>query len=1037
MKFDQSASCKFFGFAICLAVLLGFSSVAQAQRIDPKTYVGMLWRSIGPFRGGRALAVAGITSEPTGFYFGSVDGGVWKTENAGLTWQPLFQHEPVASIGAIAIAPSDPNVIYVGTGEADMRSDISLGDGMYKSTDGGLTWTHLGLTDTRHIGRILVDPQDPDLVLVAALGHAYDANSDRGVFRSSDGGLTWQKVLYKNELTGAIDLAFAQGNPRAVYAALWQTERPPWSQYPPNGGPGGGIYESTDEGLTWHELTGHGLPSGDLGRIGLATGRGDRVYALIDCKQGGLYRSDDGGRFWQHVSSDPRIWSRGWYFSGVTVDPGNRDIVWVPNVALYRSDNGGRDFSAIKGAPGGDDYHVLWIDSDNTRHMILGSDQGAVVSLDGGQTWSSWYNQPTGQFYHVATDLRVPYWIYGAQQDSGTVGIASRSDYGALTFRDWHPVGGGESGYIVPDPLSPAIIYGGDTYGTLHRYDGLTTQSATISPALVVPFDADIANRKYRFTWTSPLAFSPENPHLLYYGSQYLLATSDGGSSWHERSPDLTAPSGTTGEQRRGVIYTIAPSALRIGEIWVGTDNGLIQLTLDGGKTWKNVTPAGLAAWSKISLIEASHFDPSKAFAAVDRHRLGDIRPYIYVTDDYGQHWREITNGIAESAYVHAVREDPVRRGLLFAGTETGVCVSFDDGAHWQSLQLNLPTTSVRDLAIRQSDLIAATHGRGFWILDDISPLRQLSPQMGASPFHLFLPRLTYRFRRSTNTDDPLPPEEPQGENPPYGAIVYYWLGSVPTGPVTLEVLDATGKLVRHYLSAAKTAPPDMNRFPVAPYWAKPPEALGAQPGMHRLVWDLHYAKPDAVAPDFPIAAVPHETPLGPRGPLAAPGRYTVRLTVDGRSQTQSFELRIDPRVKTTQAALEAQLELGLKVTAAMDQSGGTLTAVRALKERLDAIRSRADNDSAASGMIEALEARLDGLAEGDGGLRQTNMQLGILLDAIEAADVAPTITAQQAWTTANQALQRAMATWRQIRTTDIAMLNRKFEQTRLGPIGK
>ncbi|MGB6484782.1 MAG: hypothetical protein WBE86_14955 [Candidatus Acidiferrales bacterium] len=1028
MKFDEIASHKLLDLALCLAVLLSFSSVTRAQRLDPKTYAGMLWRSIGPFRGGRVLAVAGIPSKPSEFYFGSADGGVWKTENAGLTWQPLFQHEPVASIGAIAIAPSDPNVIYVGTGEADMRSDISVGDGIYKSIDDGRTWMHLGLMDTRHIGRILVDPRDPDLVLVAALGHSYDANSDRGVFRSNDGGRTWQKVLYKNDLTGAIDLAFAYGNPRDVYAALWQTERPPWSQYPPNDGPGGGIYESTDEGLTWHELTGHGLPLGNLGRIGLATGSGDRVYALIDCKQGGLYRSDDGGASWQHVNSDARIWSRGWYFSRVTVDPGNPDIVWVPNVALYRSDNGGRDFSAIKGAPGGDDYHVLWTDTDNTRHMILGSDQGAVVSLDGGQTWSSWYNQPTGQFYHVAADLRVPYWIYGAQQDSGTVGMPSRSDYGALTFRDWHPVGGGESGYIVPDPLNAAIIYGGDTYGTLHRYDGLTTQSETISPALVVPFDANMASRKYRFTWTSPLAFAPENPHLLYYGSQYLLATTDGGSSWQERSPDLTAASGTAGEQHRGVIYTIAPSALRAGEIWVGTDNGLIQLTLDGGKTWRNVTPAGLAAWSKISLIEASHFDPAKAFAAVDGHRLGDMRPYIYVTDDYGQSWREITNGIADSDYVHAVREDPVRRGLLFAGTETGVCVSFDEGAYWQSLQLNLPTTAVRDLAIRQSDLIVATHGRGFWILDDISPLRHLTPQMEASPLYLFPPRLTFRFRRSTNTDDPLPPEEPQGENPPYGAIVYYWLGSMPRNSVTLEILDGAGKLVRRYRSAVGTAPTDMNRFPVAPDWAKAPEVLSVQPGMHRLVWDLHYAQPNAVAPDFPIAAVPHETPLGPEGPLAVPGRYWVRLTVDGATQMQSFHLRIDPRVKTTQSALEAQLALGLKITAEMDQSGSALAAILPIEKQLDAMQIRAGHDSAASRMVGALATRLDGLAEGDGSMRQTNVQLGMLLDAVEAADVAPTITARQTWTTISRRLQRSMTIWGQIRTTAMASINRKFE---------
>lgn len=1034
MKLDRSVSYKLSAFTVCLALLLGLSSLARAQRIEGKGYAGMSWRSIGPFRGGRALAVAGIPSEPSVFYFGSVDGGVWKTENAGVTWEPLFQHESVASIGAIAIAPSDARIIYVGTGEADMRSDISIGDGMYKSTDGGRTWKHLGLVDTEHIGRTLVDPKNPDVVLVAALGHAYDANDERGVFRSEDGGQTWQKVLYKNDLTGAIDLAFAQGNPQVVYAALWQAERPPWSQYPPNEGPGGGIYQSTDEGRTWRELNGHGLPSGELGRIGLAAASGDRVYALIDCKDGGLYRSDNGGTSWQRVSSDPRIYSRGWYFSRVTVDPGNPDIVWVPNIALYRSDDGGRNFSAVKGAPGGDDYHVLWIDADHTAHMVLGSDQGTVVTLDGGQTWSSWYNQPTGQFYHVATDSRVPYWIYGAQQDSGTVSMPSRSDYGALTFRDWHPVGAGESGYIVPDPVNPAIVYGGDTYGTLHRYNALTTQSATISPALVVPFDSSPANRTYRFTWTSPLAFSPQNPHLLFFGSQYLMATTDAGSSWHLRSPDLTVRQGATDEPRRGVVYTIAPSTIRAGEIWVGTDNGLIQLTLDDGKTWKNVTPAGLPVWSKISLMEASHFDPSEAFAAVDRHRLDDNQPYIYVTNDYGQQWRKITDGIAAGAYVHAVREDPVRRGLLFAGTETGVCVSFDNGAHWQSLQLNLPTTAVRDLAIDQNDLIAATHGRAFWVLDDISPLRQLTAEIESSPSYLFLPGLTYRFRRSTNLDDPLPPEEPQGQNPPYGAVIYYWLGSGQSGPLTLEILDPAGKLVRRYRGEAGTRASDMNRFPIAPYWAEPPERLSSEPGMHRFVWDLHYARPSSVAPDFPIAAVPHETPIGPQGPLAVPGRYTVRLTVGGRTGTQSFQLKIDPRVETTQAALEAQLALALKITSAMDQSASALAAVEDLEARL---RNRAGHDSTAFRTVNALEAKLGALEEGNGSLRETNVELGMVLDAVEAADIPPTVTAQESWTTVNQALERAMAAWQRIRTTDIARLAQRSEESSLGPIDK
>jgi photosystem II stability/assembly factor-like uncharacterized protein len=1017
------------------ASLIAVIAVAQApnrvpsqppqmpQPVDPQLYAGMRWRQVGPFRGGRALAVAGVPSEPAVFYFGSVGGGLWKSENSGLTWQPLFQHEPVASIGAIAVAPSDPNVIYVGTGEADMRSDISIGDGMYKSTDAGRTWTHLGLDDTQHIARILVDPRKPDEVLVAALGHAYDANAERGVFRSADGGKSWQKVLYKNGKTGAIDLAASPENPRVVYAALWETHRTTWSQYPPTNGPDGGIYKSTDEGQTWHELSGHGLPTVPTGRIGLTAGAGDRVYAVIDCRQGGLYRSDDGGENWQHVGSDPRIWGRGWYFSRVTVDPKNPDVVWVPNVALYRSTDGGRRFSAIKGSPGGDDYHILWIDPENTDRMILGSDQGTMVSVDGGKTWGSWYNQPTAQFYHVVTDHRVPYWIYGGQQDSGSVGVISRSDYGALTFRNWHSIGAGESGYIAVDPTDPNILYGGDTYGILHKWNAITTQSQTISPSLMESFGENIATVKYRFTWTSPIIFSPQNPHLLYYGAQYLLETTDGGSSWRAASPDLTVRADTNGQPQRGVIYTIAPSAIKAGEIWVGTDNGLIQLTQDGGKTWRNVTPPGLEAWSKISLIEASHFDPGTAYAAVDRHRLGDIRPYIYVTHNYGRSWAQMSEGISAPSYVHAVREDPLRRGLLFAGTETGVFVSFDDGAHWQLLQLNLPTSPVRDLAIEQGDLIAATHGRAFWVLDDISPLRQMSGAIADSAAHLFRPRATWRMRRSTNTDTPLQPEAPMGQNPPDGAIFYYWPKSRPSSPVTLEILDANGDVVRKYSSAEQPERYDVSNYPVAPYWMARRRQLSADPGMHRFVWDLHYPAPKAISHVFPISAIPYKTPLEPQGALAAPGRYTVRLTVDGHTETQPLTLKMDPRVKTPQAGLVAQTALARKIVAAMDQSYAALEQAKELQKRLRSSQSKGN------GVTMSPEAKkLDGVIEGDESLASANTQLGNLLDAVESADVAPTINEQQTWAQAEKIVQQRIAAWKQIESTSSARLDRSPE---------
>ncbi|HEV2387823.1 MAG TPA: hypothetical protein VGS20_11275 [Candidatus Acidoferrales bacterium] len=1019
-----------------LALVLAARPAARAQQVEPQFYAAMRWRSIGPFRGGRALAVTGVPGEPNVYYFGSVGGGVWKSTNAGLTWMPLFQHEGTASIGAIAVAPSDPNVIYAGTGETDMRSDISIGDGIYKSTDAGRTWTPLGLAETRQIAKILVDPRNPNVVLVAALGHAYGPNAERGVFRSTDGGHTWRKVLYKDENTGAIDLAFAPGNPSIVYAALWQTRRPAWSQYAPLGGPGGGIYKSNDGGATWQPLAGHGLPAGPLGRIGLAVApgdRGERVYALIDCHQGGLYRSDDGGSSWQQVSKDPRIWSRDWYFGGVTVDPKNANVVWIPNVALYRSTDGGRQFDAVKGAPGGDDYHALWIDPADSTRMILGSDQGTVISLDGGRTWSSWYNQPTAQFYHVATDHRIPYWVYGAQQDSGTAGTPSRSDYGSISFRDWHPVGGGESGYIVPDPADPAILYAGDTYGALHKWDARTTQSETITPWLVGDaFASSIDKRKYRFTWTSPLAFSPQNPHLLYYGAQVLLETIDGGSSWRAASPDLTVLPGAAAQPRRAVIYTIAPSVVRAGEIWVGTDNGLIQLTLDGGKSWNNVTPPAVGPWSKISLIEASRFDAGVAYAAVDRHRLDDYAPYIWRTRDYGKTWTPIAAGLTAPGYVHAVREDPARRGLLYAGTETGAYVSFDDGGHWQSLQLNLPRTPIHDLAIEQGDLIAATHGRAFWILDDLSPLRQLTAEAGASTARLFKPRLAYRFQRSTNTDTPFPPEEPAGRNPPDGAILYYWLGAAARGPVTLEILDAAGKLVRRYSSADKPTLPDVNQFAVAPYWMEAPAELSAGPGMHRFVWDLRYPPPDAATHDFPIAAIPHATPQSPQGPVALPGRYTVRLTVAGQTQTQPLEVRMDPRVKTAPAGLQAQLALARELTGAMDRSFLALDRVRALRRRLAGLPPQAATGPAGEA-VSALDHKLAGLDEGEGSLAQLNDRLSTVLDAVESADAPPTDPARQAWAILRQELDRRLAAWQEIQTGDLPRLNQALGQAGLG----
>ncbi|HEX2667052.1 MAG TPA: hypothetical protein VHP13_01650, partial [Gammaproteobacteria bacterium] len=710
---------------------------AQAAAPDPALLGGLKWRLIGPFRGGRVLAVSGVRGDPTHYYFGSVDGGVWETTDTGRTWQPIFDAMPVASIGALAVAPSDPKVIYVGSGEADMRSDIAYGNGMYKSVDGGKTWAHIGLDDSHQIGEILVDPSNANVLFVAVLGHAYGPNTMRGVFRSRDGGQTWIKVLYKDADTGAIDLAFG-ADAKTIYASLWQTRRPPWNVYPASNGPGSGVYKSSDGGDTWVEITGHGMLREGLGRVGLATAPSNPnvLYALADAKDGGLYRSDDGGDHFTLVSSDKRIWTRGWYFGGVGVDPKDPDVVYVSDTAMYKSSDGGKTFQPFLGDPTGDDFHTLWIDPDDGKRMISGVDQGAIISQNGGATWTSWYNQPTGQFYHVATDTRFPYWVYGAQQDSGAAAVPSRTSDATdgINMRQFHEVtAGGESGNIAPDPQDPDVVYG----GAVDRLDKRSEQTANVDPTLAYP---DI----YRSEWTLPLTFSPKDKKALYFGNQHLFRTRDGGKHWDLLSPDLTrkaltvppsldkvsaANTATVGE-RRGVIYAIAPSRFSASDIWAGTDDGLIWRTRDDGKHWTDVTPEALIPWSKVGILEAGHFSAGTAYAAVDRHRVDDYKPYIYRTHDGGKTWTLVVDGIPDGSFVNAVREDPLKPGLLYAGTELGVYVSFDDGGRWQPLQMNLPVTSVRDLDVHHDqwsdDLVIATHGRAFWVLDGISALRQL-----------------------------------------------------------------------------------------------------------------------------------------------------------------------------------------------------------------------------------------------------------------------------------------------------------------------
>jgi photosystem II stability/assembly factor-like uncharacterized protein len=886
---------------IALVALSGMFDVSAQQPVPQSLYSGLRWRLIGPFRGGRVNAVSGVPGQPNTFFYGSVCGGVWKSTNAGRTWTPVFDAQPVASIGAIAVAPLNPNVVYVGTGESDMRDSISFGNGMYKSADGGNTWKHIGLDNTRQIARVLVDPKNSEIVFVAALGHAYGPNPDRGVYRSRDGGATWQKVLDKGDGVGAADLAFDSSHSKVMYATLWATRRPPWYIYSPSIGPGGGIFKSTDGGTTWRQLTA-GLPSENFGRSGIAVAPSNskRVYAIIDAKDGGLYRSEDAGATWSKISGDNCVWGRGWYFGKIAVDPKNPDIVYVSNTALYKSADGGKRWTPIKGAPGGDDYHQLWIAPEDSHRMIVGSDQGAIVTVDGAATWSSWYNQSTAQLYHVAADYRYPYWLTGAQQDSGPVGVPVRSPHAVISMHDWTGLGaGGESGYTAPDPLHPEILYG----GTVSRWNNITGASQNVSP------ERSPQGATFRHDWTQPLVFSPADPHAMYFANQYLYKTTNGGDSWAQISPDLTredpgvphnldaaaaadAPPG--GSTRRGVIYTIAPSPVRAPLIWIGTDDGNIQVTPDDGRTWRNVTPPALTSWSKVTMIDASHFEPDEAYAAVERHQLEDYEPYIYRTRNGGQTWQKITDGLPGGVYLQTVKEDPLKRGLLFAGTELGVYVSFDDGDMWQSLQLNLPPTSMRDFAIHGDDLTVATHGRGFWVLDDITALRQIDSTAADGDAILFKPTEAINMPAGSEYGTPLPKDEPVAENPPNGALIDYYLKSAATGPVTIEILDQAGQTLRRYSSDDRTPPRNPDTLNVQPVWVPAPGPLSAAAGMHRWVWDLRGPSPAGGGRGGGGVGGGGFGRAG--GVSAQPGTYTVRLTVGGKTYTQPLAVKPDPR---------------------------------------------------------------------------------------------------------------------------------------------
>ena len=1029
----------------------------DAQTVSPGLYSALEWRMIGPHRGGRTVGATGVPGQPNVFYIGVNNGGVWKTTDYGHVWTPIFDDQPTGSIGDIAVAQSNPNVIYVGTGEGLQRPDLATGDGIYKSTDAGKSWTHLGLREAQQIGSIAVDPRNPDRVFVAALGHPYGPNTERGVYRSTDGGRSWQRVLYKDENTGAIQVGFDPSNSQIVYADMWAGRQAPWEIGSSFNGPGSGLYKSTDGGTTWRELR-TGLPTiaEGLGRIGFHVAPSDpkRLYAVVDATppRGGLYRSDDAGETWRLMNTETRLWGRGSDFAEVKADPRNPDVVYVANVASHKSIDGGKTFTALKGAPGGDDYHRIWINPENPQIMLFAADQGATLTVNGGQTWSSWYNQPTAQFYHVITDDRVPYWVYGGQQESGSAAVISRGDNGAITFRDWHTVGVEEYGYVAPDPLNPNLIYGGKA----SRFDETNLEVQNIAPEA-------IRSGKYRFIRTMPILFSPVDPHVLYLGSNVLFKTTSGGDGWDIISPDLTreayevpanlgifTPMDPEKGKHRGVIYAIAPSFKSVNTMWVGTDDGLIHLTRDGGKGWKNVSPPALTAWSKVSQLTASHFDDQTAYAAINRFRLDDLRPHIYRTHDSGATWTEIVRGIPENEVVNTVREDPQMPHLLFAGTERAVYVSFNDGDEWQSLRLNMPATSIRDLVLHDNDIVVGTHGRSFWILDDMSPLRDfvsaprplIMPGNWSADVHLHVPRPTYRFRRNKNTDTPLPPEEPAGKNPPDGAIIYYWLKNKPRGPITLEIADSAGKLVRRYSSAdmVDSIPRDIA---IPTYWIRPQQILSTSAGSHRFTWDLHYPPPAGVNFGYPISAIAGDTPKEPVGPAVPPGRYRVKLTVDGRDYFVPLVVKIDPRVRMTPDQLRQQFDLGLQMAQITWDAAPAIAELRrlrsGLKERI-AKGGPAEINTALTSFDDqaaAFETTPPNPPESasSNNLVRLSAQAASLLDIFEGADMPPTRQAVAAAREIAASAGPALAAWSRFKTADLVSLNAKLKAAGLTPL--
>jgi photosystem II stability/assembly factor-like uncharacterized protein len=1019
--------------SLVVATLLAGSAAASADSIPASAYQELHWRMIGPFRGGRTRACSGVASNPNVYYIAPVNGGVWKTDDAGRTWRPIFDDQPTQSIGSLAVAPSNPSVIYAGSGEGLLRPDLSVGNGVYRSNDAGKTWTHVGLEDAQQIPKLAVDPRNPNRVFAAVLGHPYGPSEQRGLYRSLDGGAKWQKVLGQGPSVGASDVAIDPQHPEIVYAAMWEARLGPWEDENEYQGTGGGLYKSTDGGATWHKLAG-GLPANAVQfEIAIAPSRPSTLYLEVATKEEGrygraqgndLFRSDDAGATWRTTTSDerPKLKIGGGDLMVPVVDPKNPDVLYVASLVAMRSRDGGKTWTWLRGAPGGDDYQNLWINPNDPNAFVLVSDQGASVTVNGGATWSSWYTQPTAQMFHVAATADVPYRVCGGQQESGSACVATRGNDGTIGYREWRPVGISEYGYAAPDPKNPDIVYGAGR-NSVSRFSWSTGLIQDVTP---IPVRG--ANRVDR---TEPIVFSPVQPTLMYYAANVVFATTDGGQTWKTISPDLTRPDperpaslGTLAaadkKPHRGTVYALAPSAKTTSTLWAGTDDGKVWITRDGGTHWTDITPRELTAWSKITQLDVSRFDDTTVYASVSRLRLDDLAPYIYRTHDGGKTWTLVTSGLPRGP-VDAVRADPVRRGLLYASTETGVHVSFDDGDHWQSLQQNLPHTSVRDLIVHGDDLVIATHGRGFWVMDDIAALRQLAPAQATT---LFKPPTAIRFPHSLYSDTPVPPDEPYAENPPTGAILDYYLDK-PASSVAIEISDARGQRVRLY---ASTDPPELSASELAAqlipsYWVRPARQLATGAGMHRWIWDLRRARPLATRYEYPISAVPHDTERRPEGARVPPGTYTVKLLVDGKPFVTTVDVKVDPRTKLSRAEIAKQNQLEMHLAELLDQSSRDLLRGQSLLEQLAPLARKPGPLAAQMTALAALVSTpRDAAPTAPPTLGSVNRRLATLYEAV-GIDAVPTTAQQTEATNAERDLATVSKQWHAFETTELPKL--------------